>query len=234
MSEKSNQRPVAHIYTFALTWWFFMAIMRMEDILEFIIVAVICAMMSGTAYFISFLVRTTKKLGRYVKDQFDNPPGSISSRVQEPEPSGNLEVDAIICEGFALITELKITKSKIKNESIVKNTDEIIDVSNKIIEKLRRNPELFSSAKRFLNYYLPTTTKLISNYHYMESQGVDGENISGTMQKIEGTLETLKNSYKNQLDSLFSHAALDLSTDIDVLENILKQDGLTNKDFQKE
>jgi len=106
-----------------------------------------------------------------------------------------------------------------------------VDVSNKILEKLRRNPEMLSAVKRFTSYYLPSTIKMIENYRYMEGLGIMGDNISSAMEKIETTLPTLSDSFIKLLDSLFSEVALDLSLDIGVMEGILNQEGLTEKTF---
>ena len=156
-----------------------------------------------------------------------------TDKPDDDELTGNPEVDAFVAEGHALINALDIAKRKLKNKSIAAKSDEIIEVSKNIIDKIRRNPQLISSVRRFLNYYLPTANKLVTNYNYMENQGVEGGNIFETMQKIDDSLDTLLSACKKQLDNLFSHTAMDISADIDVLETVLKQEGLIDDGFPK-
>ena len=82
--------------------------------------------------------------------------------------------------------------------------------------------------RSFLNYYLPTTLKLLNTYDRMGARGVEGENITGTMQKVEDTLEMVVNAFHKQLDTLFAGEAIDVSADITVMENLMKNEGLTD------
>ena len=77
-----------------------------------------------------------------------------------------------------------------------------------------------------MNYYLPTTLKLLNSYDRMSAQGVSGENISGTMNRVENMMETIVQAFEKQLDSLFGAEALDISTDITVLDNMMAREGL--------
>lgn len=221
MAQTNHPKPVAHFYTFAFTCLLFALVgISINNVLEAVVTLILAFLASLIAFLISFLVRKIRK----------------KLTVAEPEPTttANLEVDAVIGEGFALISELQSASQKIRNPDMVRETNRMIDVSHKIIEKLKRQPQLLSSAKRFFNYYLPTTTKLITNYSYMESQGVTGGNISAAMEKIENSVTALANAYKAQLDSLFSHTVMDLETDIAALEQILKQEGLLQKELKGE
>ena len=79
-----------------------------------------------------------------------------------------------------------------------------------------------------MNYYLPTTLKLLNAYDRMSSQGVEGQNISGTMERVESMMSTIVTAFERQLDSLFGDQALDISTDITVLENMMAREGLSD------
>jgi len=80
-----------------------------------------------------------------------------------------------------------------------------------------------------MNYYLPTTLKLLKSYELLEDQSFQGENIAASRAKIENVLNMLIGAYEKQLDRLFSDDALDIATDIDVLETMISGDGLSEK-----
>ena len=82
-----------------------------------------------------------------------------------------------------------------------------------------------------MNYYLPTTLKLLDAYEEFDSQPVQGENIKTAKQQIEQTLDTINIAFENLLDKLFTDEVLDVSSDISVLETMLKQEGLTGSEF---
>ena len=81
-----------------------------------------------------------------------------------------------------------------------------------------------------MNYYLPMTRKLLQSYNMLEEAGVAGENMRSTKQSIEETLETLAGAYRQQLDNLYAAQAMDISADIDVLEQMLRRDGLNSEE----
>ena len=91
------------------------------------------------------------------------------------------------------------------------------------------HPKKLPQIRKFLNYYLPTTLKLLNAYDRMGAAGVSGENIDGTMGKIEAMMGTVVRAFDKQLDALFADEALDISTDITVLENLLSQEGLSDQ-----
>ena len=87
-------------------------------------------------------------------------------------------------------------------------------------------PAKLSQIRKFMNYYLPTTLKLLNAYDRMDSTGVSGDNISGTKGKIEDMLTTICTAFDKQLDALYGEEALDISTDITVMEQMLAREGL--------
>ena len=81
-----------------------------------------------------------------------------------------------------------------------------------------------------MDYYLPTTLKLLNAYDRMGAQGVSGENIDATMQRVESMMGTIVTAFEKQLDMLFGSEAMDISADITVLENMMKREGLSEDD----
>ena len=89
----------------------------------------------------------------------------------------------------------------------------------------------YPAIRRFADYFLPTTLKLLNAYDRMSTVDADGQNINGTLRRINEVLDTTVTAYEKQLDALFLNQALDIETDIAVLESMLKKEGLTGKDF---
>ena len=93
------------------------------------------------------------------------------------------------------------------------------------------DPGDYKIIKRFSNYFLPTTIKLLNAYDRMGEINIDGENIRATKQRITDILDTTVTAYEKQYDALFANQALDIETDIIVLEKMLKKEGLSGSDF---
>ena len=102
-------------------------------------------------------------------------------------------------------------------------------VSAKIFEQAKTDPEKLPRMRKFMEYYLPTSLKLLQTYAELDAQGVEGENISESKRRIEQTMDTLVRAFETQLDQLFQEDAMDVSADIDVMENMLRADGLTGE-----
>ena len=91
---------------------------------------------------------------------------------------------------------------------------------------MKADPAKLPQIRRFMDYYLPTTLKLLNAYDRMDATGVAGENITGTKERVENIMGAIVTAFEKQLDSLFGEDALDISTDISVLETMLAREGL--------
>jgi hypothetical protein len=150
---------------------------------------------------------------------------------EEAERSGDEKIDALLAEGENAVSAMKDLRGTIPGELVRQKLDEIISVTDSIFKKMLQNPNAYTQVKRFADYYLPTTIKLLHTYDRLGQSGAQGENISGTMERIDTALDTILESYKKFFDSLFADQALDIETDIKVLETILKREGLLNSEF---
>ena len=101
-------------------------------------------------------------------------------------------------------------------------------VSGRIFKLIEEDEAKRDAAGTFLNYYLPTTLKLLNTYDRMGAQGVSGGNIGATMERVENIMGTIVTAFEKQLDSLFGDQALDISTDITVLDNMMAREGLSD------
>ena len=147
---------------------------------------------------------------------------------EKPETTGNEELDKMIAEGKMAISEMKRLNDSIQDETISRQIDRLETVCGKIFAQVQAEPKKLPQIRKFMSYYLPTTLKLLNAYDRMGEQGVTGENISGTMKRVEDMMDTIVQAFEKQLDSLFGAEALDISTDITVLENMMAREGLVD------
>ena len=127
-----------------------------------------------------------------------------------------------------ILDELRRVNDAIPDEEMSDKISRLEAVSAKIFEQAKSDPDKLPQMRKFMDYYLPTSLKLLNTYAELDNQGVEGENISESKRRIEQTMDTLVKAFENQLDRLFASDALDVSTDIDVMQNMLRADGLTD------
>ena len=147
---------------------------------------------------------------------------------EKPQTTGNAELDKMIADGKLAISEMKRLNESIQDATISRQIDRLEEISGKIFAQVQAEPKKLPQIRKFMNYYLPTTLKLLNAYDRMSDQGVSGENISGTMKRVEDMMATIVQAFEKQLDSLFGAEALDISTDITVLDNMMAREGLVD------
>ena len=139
----------------------------------------------------------------------------------EPRKSG------MESENFeAKLREIRQLNDEIENNAVSDRIDRIGELTASIFRVVREKPEHAEEVRKFMNYYLPTTLKLLKSYSLMEKQSYQGENIQASRKKIEDVLDTLIHAFEQQQDRLFKTEALDVETDISVLETMMASDGL--------
>ena len=206
--KKIGHKPAAPIYAAAVVWILYALLFPLYRVGHF----ALCAAASAAVYLIARL---------FCRD--------VVEEVEEkPEPTGNAELDKMISDGNLAIAEMKRLNESIKDEKISRQIDRLEEISGKIFDCVKASPEKLPQIRKFMNYYLPTTLKLLNAYDRMGSQGVSGENISGTMERVENMMGTIVTAFERQLDGLFGDQALDISTDITVLENMMAREGLSD------
>ena len=144
----------------------------------------------------------------------------------QPEPEPEQPADPLLQERQRAISELRRLNDNIQDEKISAQIAHMEEVTGKIFDLVAQDRDKLPQIRRFLNYYLPTTLKLLNAYDRMDQAGVEGANIEGTMGKIESMLDQVCTAFDKQLDALFADEALDISTDITVLEQMLAREGL--------
>ena len=140
------------------------------------------------------------------------------------------EVDPILEEGNRALSEMGRLYMSIKDPEIRSKINEIMRITDKITQDAIDDPKDIPQIKKFMNYYLPTTLKLLNSYDRMSSLGIEGENLDRSMNSINEMLDAAIEAYKKRLDSLFENQALDIETDIEVMNTMLAREGLTGND----
>lgn len=152
----------------------------------------------------------------------------------EPKPKRKAKAKAETSEPAdphaQTLARLHALRGSIRDEEMSQKIARLEAVTEKIFAQAKSDPDKRPQMRKFLDYYLPTVVKLLEAYAEMEAQGVEGENIRESKRRIEDAMDTLVTAFENQLDKLFESDALDLSTDIDVMERMLRADGLTETD----
>ena len=148
-------------------------------------------------------------------------PGPKAEPEKEPAARAAAEEDAIL-------REIRQVNDDIPDEVMSEKIDRIEEITGKILAYQKSHPNREGQLRSFLNYYLPTTLKILRAYAQLDAQGIEGENISAAKARIEGMMDQVVAGFERQLDKLFQNDALDVASDVEVLENMLKKDGLSD------
>lgn len=143
---------------------------------------------------------------------------------EKPQPTGNPELDKMISDGELAIREMRRLNDSIKDETISRQIDRLEEVSGKIFDCVKADPKKLPQIRKFMNYYLPTTLKLLENYADFEEAGVSGENLSQAKSRIAATMDNIVAGFEHQLDELYRTDAMDVDSDIRVMETMLRRD----------
>lgn len=153
-----------------------------------------------------------------------------AQRPPEPAPApkgtGNPELDALMADRDKAAREMRRLDENIEDEKISAQIVRLEELTQKIIGVVVGDPRKLKQIRKFMNYYLPTTLKLLNAYDRMDAAGVSGANIDGAMGKIETMMDTVVTAFSRQLDALFADEALDIGADITVMEQMLAQEGI--------
>lgn len=152
-------------------------------------------------------------------------------RKKQEEQKLSPEVVEMIRKGDEYIKAIREANDKIAGEVISEKLDRLERVVRRIFECVKKYPAQKKSMDKFMDYYMPTTLKLVNTYQDFEAMDVKGENISKAMREIEDTLDTIIHAFEQLLDDLFQDAAFDVSSDISVLQTMLAREGYKEKDF---
>lgn len=141
------------------------------------------------------------------------------------------EFMTVIRESEDYIAKIRQANDELPGEVISQKLERLELVITRILAEVKKQPKKAVDLQRFMNYYLPTTWKLINAYLEFERQPVQTENIISTRNEIESTLDTINAAFETLLNEMFQSQAWDISSDISVLQTMLAQEGLTKSDL---
>ena len=152
---------------------------------------------------------------------------SKKAPVQKSIPVTGIEsVDQLVRHGQEMIAQIRDENSQIPDPVLSKKIDELEAISNQIFLTVTDKPEKAPQIRRFMDYYLPTVLKMLTNYRKLGEREVTGENAEKTKKSVEGAMDIVLEAFTKQHDQLYQRDMLDVTTDISVLETLMKQDGL--------
>ncbi len=197
---------------------------------------------------VSVDVNTQRPAGDKVRIQTNNTQNTGTVQQAQPAPApqpaaprrpvrpstGDKDIDKMLEDKDAAIAEMHRLNANIEDPTLSEQIEHLESVTDKIVNYVVAHPKKKKQVGKFFSYYLPTTLKLLNAYDRMDDAGISGTNIDGTKGKVEEMMGTALNAFDKQLDALFAEEALDVTTDISVMENMLKAEGLMDDELMNE
>lgn len=179
--------------------------------------------------------KTSIMLGDQMYRQYRQAMLSKQQREQTEEqcrknPDG---LEAVIAEGQKCVRQIHSANDLLPEEEISEKLERLETVIAKIFSYVEQHPEKLPEIRRFMNYYLPTTIKLVKAYCDFEQQPLQLQTVTDAKQEISDTLTVIGNAFETLLESLYQDDALDISTDISALKTVLTQEGLVKENSEK-
>ena len=146
--------------------------------------------------------------------------------VKEEILTGDAAIDREIAEGRQRLDNLKKANEAIPHPEITKNLDRMYAAGEQIFKTLGRDPHKIALVRRFMNYYLPTTEKLMEQYQVLQDASTKGQNIQSAMTRIESSTGMVADAFEKCLDKLYADDELDIDAEIQVMKTMLAGDNL--------
>lgn len=155
----------------------------------------------------------------------------VQAQEEEHRQGLSPQVRDVLTRGNRFLDRIHALNDAIPGIEISNKISKMEQIIDQIFQRVEEHPESVSELKRMMDYYLPTTIKLLEAYEEMDGQVIQGENIQNSKKEIEATLDTLNAAFEKLLNSIFQDTAWDVASDISVLNTILAQEGLAGDDF---
>lgn len=152
-------------------------------------------------------------------------PGRVV-KVESEARTGDKQIDRMVEEGRAALQQLEQLREVLPGEQARREVDRMVASGRRIFETILQKPDKAAQVRKFMNYYLPTAVKLLTHYRTISEMGGQGEHAGASRESVERSLSMIASAFEKQLDNLYRSEALDISSDVDVLETMLAQEGL--------
>ena len=222
-----KKRSVLPVYLLGGTWLFWSLVFPLYRLTHYIM----AALASLVVYHVGKMLFPDR--GYEVQEPAWSMPGAPEPAPQpaakqeaKPKSTGDPEIDALLVERDRAVSEMRRLNDSIKDPKISAQITHLETTTGKIIGAVVETPSKLPKIRKFMNYYLPTTLKLLNAYDRMDATGVSGTNIDGTKGRVEDMLDTICAAFSRLLDDLYGEEAMDISADIKVMEQMLAQEGL--------
>ena len=236
MGKKPKNRSVAPIYALGLTALGYSLLFTLGSVGDYIK----CALLAWVVY---LLVGGIVKKDRPAQEaQAEETPPREAPPKQEPpkeappqpadEPAADPELAALLRRGREAVRRIQELNDAIPDYRMSAKLKQIEILTSSILSQVEKKPDKRREVRQFMDYYLPTTIKLLEQYVSLQEVGLPGENITTGMARIEAMLDKVIVAFQKQLDGLFARDVVDITADIQVMEQMMAQNGLTNqRDF---
>lgn len=160
------------------------------------------------------------------------PDASPVSKPEKPAAKATAPVPEEAAGRKAYPEERRIRQlnDSIQDEYVSQRMERLEDLTHQILSYADEHPEKEPQLRQFRNHYLPKTFSILESYARMERSGVEGGNIAAAMKDVEEIMDKLVQGFEKQLDALFDSEAMDVTSDITVLENMMRMEGLSDLD----
>ena len=229
MKRVKKQRSVVPVYLIAI-WWaiggFGLRIHKISQFILWIAVSIVIFLVAKRIWKDRIIELTPPET------QQPEPEQSAETQTEPAQPE-DPEVAALRQERDRAVGEMRRLNDSIEDPVVSAQIDHIEATTGKIFAYVMTHPDRKSQIRRFLNYYLPTTIKLLNAYDRLDEAGISGANIDGAKGKISELMTTIVAAFDKQLDALFQGEVMDINAEIKVLESLLTGDGLVDKQTPK-
>ncbi len=171
-------------------------------------------------------LRRREEKSRAALTQNEDIPSPEQQTSQETLDDPASELDTIIAEGMECIRKLRDLNDRISGEAISAKLFRLENLLKELFDSLREHPEQMHRMHKLMNYYLPTTLKLVEAYEDFDRISSPGQEIIKAKTEIENTLDTINQAFTELLNNLFQDTVFDVTTDAQVLKTMLAREGL--------
>lgn len=136
------------------------------------------------------------------------------------------EVMQLVTEGNRYVKEIRRLNDEILGEDISNQLEKIEEIIASIFEIIKRKPEKRTELRKLMQYYLPMTVKVVTSYRDFENEKIPSRQLEESKKEIRETLDKVIMAFEALREKIFQEEVLDVSTDLDVLETMMSQEGL--------